>query len=94
MAQIMGNGKVKDNFFLKSRMAIQDTICLHYIVKNIAKNNAVEFYLPRFVEMLAELLDVERCSLYLYNKANDELYCKVITGRLKEPISFSRETDK
>ena len=44
--------------------------------------------------MLADLIDVERCSIYLYNKSNDELYCKVITGRLKEPISFSRQTDK
>ena len=38
MAQLMGNGKIKDNFFLKSRIAIQDTISLHYIVKSIGKN--------------------------------------------------------
>jgi len=40
--------------------------------------------------MVADLLGVERCSIYLFDKHKDELYCKVITGRLKEPISFSR----
>lgn len=40
--------------------------------------------------MLSDLLDVERCSIFLYDGAKDSLFCKVITGRLREPISFSR----
>lgn len=42
--------------------------------------------------MISDLLDVERCSIYLYDKMKDELYCKVITGRMKEPISFKRQS--
>jgi hypothetical protein len=53
-------------------------------------NNQTEFYLPRLVEMISDLIDVERCSIFLYDRIKDELYCKVITGRLKEPISFGR----
>ena len=41
--------------------------------------------------MLSDLLEVERCSIFLYDGQKDQLYCKVITGRLREPISFDRE---
>ena len=30
--------------------------------------------------MLAEAVEAERCAIYLYDKINDELYCRVITG--------------
>jgi hypothetical protein len=53
-------------------------------MKNIASNNCIEYYLPRLVEMISDLLEVERCSIFLYDRSKDELYCKVITGRLKE----------
>jgi hypothetical protein len=86
----MGNGHSKDNFFLKTRLAIQDTLSLFFVAKNIGQNNAVEFYLPRLIEMLSDLLDVERCGLYLYDRLQDELYCKVISGRMKEQINFKR----
>lgn len=43
--------------------------------------------------MLSDLIDVERCSLYLYDRLKDELYCKVITGRMKESINFQRTSN-
>ena len=64
---------------------------LFYITKNISFNNNIEFYLPRLVEMLSDLLEVERCSIFLYDGIKDQLYCKVITGRLREAISYERE---
>ena len=82
---------LKDNFFLKTRVALQDTLSLFFIVKNISFNNQIEFYLPRLVELMADLLEVERCSIFLYDGIKDQIYCKVITGRLREPISFDRE---
>ena len=88
MAQMMGNGSTKDNFFLKTRSALQDTMTLFFITRNICFNNNIEFYLPRLVEMLSDLLEVERCSIFLYDGIKDQLYCKVITGRLREAIAF------
>jgi GAF domain-containing protein len=41
--------------------------------------------------MISDLLEVERCSIFLYDGVKDQLYCKVITGRLREAISFERE---
>lgn len=52
----------------------------------------MEFYLPSLVEMLSDMLECERCSLYLYDRAQDELYCKVITGRTKRQLTFKRTT--
>ena len=49
MAQVLGTGQTKDNFFLQTRHAIQDTLALFYISKNISFNNSLEFYLPRLV---------------------------------------------
>lgn len=43
------------------------------------------------VELLSDLLEVERCSVFLYDGVKDQLYCKVITGRLREAITFDRE---
>ena len=86
----VGNQSQKDNFYLQTRSLLQDTLALFYVLKNIQCSNSVEYYLPRLVEMLADLCDVERCSIFLYDKSKDELYCKVITGRLKEAISFQR----
>jgi hypothetical protein len=93
MAQIMNHSNTKDNFFLKTRNALQDTLTLFFVAKNISFNNSIEFYLPRFVELLSDLLEVERCSVFLYDGIKDELYCKVITGRLREPISFDRSKE-
>jgi len=42
--------------------------------------------------MLSDLLDVERCSIFLYDGVKDSLFCKVITGRLRDPINFKRES--
>ena len=75
-----------------TRQAIQDTLGLFFIARKIAFNNSLEFYLPRLVEMLSDLLDVERCSIFLYDGVKDSLFCKVITGRLREPITFKRES--
>lgn len=33
--------------------------------------------------MLAEVVEAERCAIYLYDKINDELYCRVITGSVE-----------
>jgi hypothetical protein len=59
MAQMMGNGSAKDNFFLKTRTALQDTLTLFFITRNISFNNNIEFYLPRLVEMVSDLIEVE-----------------------------------
>ncbi len=66
MAQVLGNGKTKDIFFLMARRAThQDTLGLFFIARNIASNNSLEFYFPRLVDMISGLLDVERCSIFL-----------------------------
>lgn len=62
------------------------------MTRNIQINNSLEYYLPRLVEMLSDLLDVERCSIYLYDGVKDQIFCKVITGRLREPINFKRDS--
>ena len=77
---------------LMTKQAIQDTLGLFFIARNIAFNNSLEFYLPRLVEMFSDLIDVERCSIFLYNCVKDSLFCTVITGRLREPITFKRES--
>ena len=89
---MLGNGQTKDSFFLLTRQAIQDTLGLFFVTRNIQINNSLEFYLPRLVEMLSDLLDVERCSIFLYDGVKDQIFCKVITGRLREPINFKRES--
>lgn len=35
MAQVLGNGQTKDSFFLLTRQAIQDTLSLFFVTRNI-----------------------------------------------------------
>lgn len=44
----------------------------------------MELYLPRMIEMLAEVVEAERCAIFLYDKVHDELYCRVITGQVDD----------
>ena len=37
-------------------------------------------------------LDVERCRIFFYDSVKDILFCKFITGRLREPITFKLES--
>lgn len=75
------NAPQKDNFYVKTRGCVQDTLALYYVVKNIANcSSQMDFYLPSLVEMLSDMIDCERCSIYLYDRQMDELYCKIITG--------------
>jgi hypothetical protein len=80
----MRNNQLKDNFYIKTRMAIQDTVALFYVIKNIERNEKIDFYLPCLVEMLREILDSERSSIFLFDRQADELYCKFVTGRFKK----------
>ena len=75
-----------------TREPIQDNLGLFYIARNISFNKSLEFYLPRLVEMVSDLLDVERCRIFLYDGVKDSLFCKVITGRLSEPITLKLES--
>lgn len=70
MAQLMktGGGQQKDNFYIKTRMAIQDTVALYYVMRQIGTSSQLEFYLPSLVEMVSDLLDCERCAVYLYDR--------------------------
>ena len=82
----------KDSFFLMTRQPIQDNLGLFYIARNISFNKSLEFYLPRLVEMVSDLIDVERCRIFLYDGVKDSLFCRFITGRLSEPITLKLES--
>lgn len=69
MAQLMRQGEQRDNFYIKSRAAIQDTVALHYVLRAVQASQQLDFYLPSLVEMVGDLLDCERCSIYLYDRA-------------------------
>ena len=71
----------REAFIAKTRVALLETLTVYVISKNISQNNDIEFYLPRLVECMATMLECERCAIYLYDRANDEIYCKVITGK-------------
>ena len=71
-----------------------DCLSFYFVTKNVSLNNCLEYYLPRLIDMAAFLMEVERCSLYLFDAEKDELYCKVTTGKLKEPICVPRRDGK
>jgi transcriptional regulator with GAF, ATPase, and Fis domain len=89
MGSMVGNPQ-KNMFTAKARNALVNSQILYLITKNISFGNSVEYYLPRLVEILTFVLETERCAIYLYDKESDEIYCKVITGKLSDPITYKR----
>jgi hypothetical protein len=48
----------------------------------------MDTYIPKIIELLSWICEVERCTLYLYNSEKGCLYLKASSGRIRENIEI------
>jgi hypothetical protein len=67
-------------------------LSLFLLLQNISlNNNSIDSYLPKLVEILSWVFEVDRCSIFLYNSEKKCLYLKASTGRITNPIELKKK---
>jgi adenylate cyclase len=69
----------KDVFLFRTRTILFETLSLFLSLKNLAYQNSPEVFLPRVMEMLIDVLEVQRVILYVFDKPSNSFFSKVVT---------------
>lgn len=70
----------KDVFMFKTRTILFETISLFLSLRNVVFQNQVDVFLPRVLEMLVDILEVQRAVLYIYEPKEETFYSKIVTS--------------
>ncbi|OMJ76271.1 hypothetical protein SteCoe_24408 [Stentor coeruleus] len=74
-------GKTSKNVFLfKTRTILFETISLFLSLRNVAYQNSLDVFLPRVMEMIVDILEVQKVILYLYDAKGSSFYSKIVTA--------------
>ena len=66
------------------RVSLFETLSFFLSLRNLMFLNNFEVFLPRVLEMLADLIDVERVVVYVYDE--EQFYSMAITGEISKQI--------
>ena len=69
----------KDVFLFKTRTILFETLSLFLSLRNVAFQNNSEVFLPRVLEMLIDILEVQRIILYVYDSKDSTYFSKIVT---------------
>ncbi|CAI2380518.1 unnamed protein product [Moneuplotes crassus] len=72
---------------------IMSSVGLLSLTKNISKSKELDEKIPKLVELLSWICEVEKCSLYLYNNEKGCLYTKATTGRALKQLEISIKSE-
>lgn len=78
----------QESFTEKLADILRKTSALLEVARRVSDTLSLDVLLPRMVETVSEFLQAERCTLFLHDKANNELYSRVALGGLTEEIRF------
>lgn len=69
----------KDVFLFKTRTILFETLSMFLSLRNVAFHNNSELFLPRALEMLIDILEVQRVILYVYDGKESTYFSKIVT---------------
>lgn len=82
-------GKTSQDLFLfKTRTILFETLSFYLSLRNVAFLNSPEIFLPRALEMLMDILEVEKITVLIYDK--DVLSSIAVTAELPQAITVNR----
>ena len=85
-------GKVsKDILLFQTKTILFESLSFFLSVRNVAYQNASEVFLPRVLEMLLDVLEVERVLLYVYDEPSKSFYSRAVTADLPEQLVFLQD---
>ena len=78
----------QDVFLFKTRTILFETLSFFLSLRNVAFLNSPEIFLPRALEMLMDILEVEKITILLYD--NDTLFSIAVTSEIPHPITVEK----
>lgn len=85
-------GKTSQEVFLfKTRTILFESLSFFLSLRNVAFQNCGDVFLPRVLEMLADILECEKVTVYLYDESQGNFYCKAITLELDQQIVVAKD---
>lgn len=73
-----------DLFIDKLAQLLRQTSGLLLVSRRVSDSLSLEVLLPRMVELISELLEAERCTIFLHDRETDELFTKAAVGLAAE----------
>mmetsp|Transcript_18610 Transcript_18610/g.33630 ORF Transcript_18610/g.33630 Transcript_18610/m.33630 type:complete len:653 (+) Transcript_18610:32-1990(+) len=77
-----------DVFLFKTKTVLFESLSFFMSLKNVAISNKFDIFLPRALEMLVDLLEVERVVVYLYDESTNTYYSRAVTADLPRELVF------
>jgi PAS domain-containing protein len=77
-----------DVFLFKTKTVLFESLSFFMSLKNVAISNKFEVFLPRALEMLVDLLEVERVVVYLLDDSTKTYYSRAVTADLPRELVF------
>lgn len=88
---LLGNVS-KEVLLYQTKTILFETLSFFLTSRNIAYQNASEVFLPRAMEMLIDVLEVERVVLYVYDAQSESFLSRAITADVPEQLIIPRDT--
>jgi adenylate cyclase len=76
----------REHFTEKLADILRKTSALLEVSKRVSDTLSLDILLPRMVQIVSEFLNSERCTLFLYDAQNQELYSRLAQGDLTQEI--------
>eukprot|EP00397_Hematodinium_sp_SG-2012_P022608 GEMP01023438.1.p1 GENE.GEMP01023438.1~~GEMP01023438.1.p1 ORF type:complete len:606 (+),score=104.51 GEMP01023438.1:580-2397(+) len=84
--------KAQKKFEDKFTQMLVETVCTCIVSKNIGYHYDLHNFMPQWVQILVELTESERGTLFTYDEDAGELYSRVLTGSFKAPLRIQKGT--
>ncbi len=78
LAKLSANDR--DSFADKLSDVLRKTAALLEVARRVSDTLQLDTLLPRMVGLVAELVGADRCTIFLYDRDNDQLYSRVAMG--------------
>ena len=88
---LLGNVS-KEVLLYQTKTILFETLSFFLTSRNVAYQNASEVFLPRVMEMLIDVLEVERVVLYVYDAQSESFLSRAITADIPEQLIIPRDT--
>jgi len=82
---LLGKGS-QETFLFKTRTVLFESLSFFLSLRNIAFLNSIEVFLPRVLEMLVDILEVERVVIYGYDPEENFFYSKAVTAEIPKQV--------
>ncbi|CAG9334189.1 unnamed protein product [Blepharisma stoltei] len=80
----------QDVFLFKTRTILFESVSFFLSLRNVAFQNFGDVFLPRVLEMLSDIFEAEKVTVFLYDEEKSNFYCKAITVEIDQQIIVAK----